>query len=241
MSIASQWRRIAAKPPRELAARAAAVVQDRLERRRHASGRLSPEDRLARALGTARVDAVALLSARRAKRPPFFPSVLQRDAIRLVVNERYRAELDDMRIWAARANDHQFHFFGRTHVCGPDIDWHADPVTGQAWPQLFYEDAYGSATAKSCDVKDVWELSRQQCLIDLGKSYFLDGAGAHAAAARRTVRVLSAIGANRLRRRLTGGCTRRRTCRCRRCGPLRGAGCTSRSQAASWSRGPAGV
>jgi len=187
MSIASHWRRIAAKPPRELAARAAAVVHERLERRRHASGRLSPEDRLARALGTARVDAVALLSARRAKRPPFFPSVLQRDAIRQVVNERYRAELDDMRIWAARANDHEFHFFGRTHVCGPDIDWHADPVTGQVWPQLFYEDAYGSATAKSCDVKDVWELSRQQCLIDLGKSYFLDGAGAHAAAARRIV------------------------------------------------------
>src|SRR5436190_21237085 len=160
MSIASQWRRITAKPPRELAGRAAAVVHERLERRRYASGRLSPEDRLGRALGTPRVDAGALLSARRAKRPPFFPSVLQRDAIRRVVNERYQAELDDTRIWAARAHDHEFHFFGRVNARGPDIDWHADPVTRQSWPPAFYEDPYRSATPQTSDVKDRRALRR---------------------------------------------------------------------------------
>ena len=63
MSIASQWRRITSKPPKELAGRAAAAVFDRLERRRFAAGRLNPADRLARALGVAEVDAASLLSA----------------------------------------------------------------------------------------------------------------------------------------------------------------------------------
>jgi hypothetical protein len=188
MSIASQWRRITAKPPRELAARAAAVVHERIERWRYAKGRLSPADRLAQALGTPRIDAAALLSARRAKRPPFFPSVLQRSAIRRVIKERYQTELDDTRTWAARAQRHEFHFFGRAHAYGSEIDWHADPITRQSWPTVFFEDAYSSAVAKTCDVKDVWELSRQQFVIDLGKSYFVDGVEEHAAEARRLVR-----------------------------------------------------
>ena len=104
------------------------------------------------------------------------------------MNEQYQDELEQTRTWAARAHRHEFHFFGRTHMFGADIEWQADPVTRRPWPAVYYDDAYAAPVARACDVKDVWELSRQQFLIDLAKSHFLDGNGAHAAESRRIVR-----------------------------------------------------
>jgi len=187
MSIASQWRRITAKPARELAARAADVVRGRIERRQYLAGRLSPGNRLATALGTRAVDADALLAARRAGRCPFFPSLLQRDQIRQVMSARYPGELASMREWTAQAMAHEFAFFGQTHKYGDTVDWHADPVSRTAWPRVFCGDVYTAAGSRCGDVKDVCELSRQQFVIDLGKSYFLDGNGPAAAQARLLV------------------------------------------------------
>jgi len=188
MSIGSQWRRITAKPAVELASRVGAMVRDRLERIEYSRGRLSPGDRLAKALGTAAVDSEALLRARRARRPRFFPSLGQREGIRQLMAEHYRDEVEDTRRWAARALAHEFHFFGRAHQYGTDIPWQQDPVSRRPWPAVFATQVLAGGEGACGDVKDVWELSRQHYLVDLGKSYFLDGTPAHAAEIRRLVR-----------------------------------------------------
>lgn len=189
MQIRSLWKRITAKPVRELAGRTAAVCRDRFERLQYASGRLAPDDRLERSLGTREVNPAELLAARRAQRPAFFPSLTQGDRIRTVMAERYRDELTLTRTWADRALRHEFHFFGRVHHFPAEIPWQADPVSGRAWPPGFFGDVHRASEDAGCgDVKDVWELSRHQFLIDLGKSFFLEGTAAHSAETRRLVR-----------------------------------------------------
>jgi uncharacterized heparinase superfamily protein len=188
MHLSAQWRRLRAKPVRELAGRAAAVVSERLERRQHQRGALAPPDRLEQALGVASLDVEQLLAARRASRPPFFPSLTQRDRVREVIGRRYPDELALTRAWADRAGRGEFEFFGRTHQYGDAIPWQDDPVSRRPWPRRFFGDVKGEgADAEYGDVKDVWELSRQQYVVDLGKSFFLDGRPEHAAEARRLV------------------------------------------------------
>lgn len=89
---------------------------------------------------------------------------------------------------ADAAKRHEFDFFGQRFTYGPEIDWHADPVTRRSWPVIFHRDVPIHEGATIGDVKYVWELNRHQFLIDLGKAYWLFGDADAAASVYRIVR-----------------------------------------------------
>jgi hypothetical protein len=162
------------------------------ERRQHKAGRLAPPDRLRRALA-ARFSAGSwedqLLRSRREHRTLYFKSMVDGDAMRSLFASRYAAEREDARAHAARARRQEFEFFGSTFTYPADIDWQSDPVSGRRWPSLYHADmpVHGGDTGYG-DVKYVWELSRQQFLIDLGKAWYLDRDPENLQAVERLVR-----------------------------------------------------
>ncbi|NOT28709.1 MAG: alginate lyase family protein [Acidobacteria bacterium] len=101
----------------------------------------------------------------------------------------YGKERADTLRHAADARDQRFEFFGYSFHVDGEIDWQADPVTGARWPSVFHADVpvHGGDLGYG-DVKHVWELSRQQYLIDLAKAYFLARESGDLAAVRRLVR-----------------------------------------------------
>jgi uncharacterized heparinase superfamily protein len=164
---------------REVAHRIRYHVVIDVERRKHRTGTLAPADRLARAV---RRDlrtgnwSRALLDARRASPAKFFAGTRDREGVRHVFATAFRRELAATLEQARRARHHRFEFFGREFEYGKQIDWQADPVTGRSWPSLYHADVpvHGGDIGYG-DVKYVWELSRQQYLIDLAKAWFLTG------------------------------------------------------------------
>ncbi len=56
-----------------------------------------------------------------------------------------------------------------------EVDWHGDPRTGKRWPRRFYADLRLSDPAAGVDVKYVWELGRQQYLVELARGWLLEG------------------------------------------------------------------
>ena len=150
-----------------------------IERRQHRADRPADPERLQRALvadlrgGEWRA---RLIESRRTATARFFSSTGERDAVRALFHGAYAAELADTVAKAADARQHRFAFFGREFEYGREIAWHADPVTGREWPHVFHADVpvHGGDVGYG-DVKHVWELSRHQFLIDLGKSWFLTG------------------------------------------------------------------
>lgn len=147
------------------------------ERRAHASGRLEDPARLSHAL----VSSLAgpdwqhrLLESRRRNRERFLPCVSERETMRRLFATAYAAEREDTLTHAAEARQHRFEFFGRVFEYGDSIPWQSDPVSGNAWPSRYHADVpVHGGDAGYGDVKYVWELSRQQYLIDLAKSWFL--------------------------------------------------------------------
>jgi hypothetical protein len=56
------------------------------------------------------------------------------------------------------------------------IQWHADPVSGQLWPQgPYYTVPIFAGDSGYGDIKYVWELNRQPFLIDIARAYWLTG------------------------------------------------------------------
>lgn len=147
------------------------------ERREHASGRLAPAGRLERALRSEMRGAGwerRLLDARSGEGHRFFASVSAPEEIRALFTTQYRAEGEATARHAKLARQHRFEFFGQEFQYGNQIDWQADPVSRRPWPAVYHADVpvHGGDVGFG-DVKHVWELSRQQYLIDLGKSWFL--------------------------------------------------------------------
>lgn len=154
------------------------VVVD-LERRQHGKDRLAPSDRLQHSLvSTLRTKdwTKQLLSSRAANAQRFLPGVHDRARMRRLFDTTYASERAATLQRAEAARQRRFEFFGQEFQYGEDIAWQTDPVTGKPWPPSYHADVpvhlgdigYG-------DVKQVWELNRQQYLIDLGKAYFLTG------------------------------------------------------------------
>jgi len=77
-----------------------------------------------------------------------------------------------------------------------DVDWHCDPRTGKRWPNEFYADLRLSDPAGSVDVKFVWELGRQQYLVELARGWLF--AGDQRYAERTKELMLDWIGSNPL-------------------------------------------
>lgn len=70
---------------------------------------------------------------------------------------------------------------GRLHFLGKELElaypgkWNRDPVTGIAWPKVFYSKINRTGVREKCDIKHVWEMNRHQFLIILGTAYWLTG------------------------------------------------------------------
>jgi hypothetical protein len=144
-----------------------------IERRLHRVGRLEHPERLQRALNP-EVGSVAQLIASRLVTPPrFFAGAADQPAMRRLFEDAFAPERRDTLARAADARGHRFSFFGRTFEFGETIAWQSDPVTGRPWPSCYHADVGIAARDNGCDIKYVWELSRQQCVLDLAKSWFL--------------------------------------------------------------------
>lgn len=149
------------------------------ERRQYRSGTLVQPDRLARAIGGQDGNGdwkEQLLAARRTTSGRFFPSVTQQEMLKRLFSTRFRQERADTLAFAHQARAFRFEFFGREYSYEPDIPWQVDPVTQKPWPGGYHADVpVHRGDVGAGDVKHVWELSRQQYLIDLGKAHFLEG------------------------------------------------------------------
>ena len=160
------------------------------ERAQHRRQRLAPPGRLRESLNASLQKSGwqgRLIASRQANRTRFLPGVHDRDAMRRLFDSTYDQERRDTLAHAASARRHHFEFFGRAFDYGDTIPWQADPVSGCAWPSGFHADVPIHQGDIGCgDVKHVWELSRQQYLIDLGKRIF--GGTPKRTAIRRLVR-----------------------------------------------------
>ncbi len=192
IGLSSRLRKLRAMSLAEIAHRVRYTATVAAERRAHAAGTLASATSLEPDLGTTLAGhgwQARLLQSRRENAARFLPSIQQRDAMRALFETRYRAERDDMRARAAETRAHRFTFFGQTFDYGEDIPWQHDPVTGRPWPAVFHADVpVHRGDVGSGDVKHVWELSRQQYLVDLGRAVFLDDDRSSLAALQTLVR-----------------------------------------------------
>ena len=108
--------------------------------------------------------------------PRFFlhpPSV---DALRKLIKTEFPDVLPNALQAAESVMNYKFEFLGIQVQYDKQIRWHADPVSGKAWPQIFYADIpLFSEHRAPGDIKHIWELNRHQYFIDLGKAYWLTG------------------------------------------------------------------
>ena len=198
--VARRLSKLRAMSIREVTTRVAYKATLAKERRAHAAGTLVPADYLRDNLSSA-VRAglktgsyetgwrTALLESRARGTAPFFPSVRERDRMRRLFDGPYAQERASCLREAALAREQRFEFFGGTYHYPGAIAWQDDPVTGKSWPRVYHADVpvHGGDVGFG-DVKHVWELSRQQYLIDLAKAHFIAGDEPSLAAMRNLVR-----------------------------------------------------
>ena len=190
--LARQLSKLRAMSAREVATRVSYKATVMRERRQHARGTLVCPQHLRRSLDRGSQGKgweERLLESRRASGARFFASASGKPAMRSLFESHYRQELVDCARWAERARQQRFDFFGLEFHCPGEIDWQRDPVTNTAWPPIFHADVpvHGGDVGFG-DVKYVWELSRQQYLIDLAKAQFLGDDRPYLDAMRRLVR-----------------------------------------------------
>jgi hypothetical protein len=182
--------RLRAMGPGEVSGRVRARLVDAVERVREPGIAHRPE-MLRRHLGPVLAESPTwqrdLLSQHRRRRT-FFGNPDERGAMRGIVLQHYpdawRRTCDE----AARVRRGAFQFFGATFEYGDTVDWHADPVTGRRWPDVWHADVPLAGAGAAGDVKYVWELNRHQFLVDVAKRYWVAGDSADAAAVFATVR-----------------------------------------------------
>jgi glycosyltransferase involved in cell wall biosynthesis len=76
---------------------------------------------------------------------------------------------------ADRAAAHHFTLFGSMEVdAGPRINWLRDPATGTVVPLRFWRDL-GIHGSEVGNIRVLWELNRQQPLLDVARAYRLTG------------------------------------------------------------------
>ncbi|HVG20031.1 MAG TPA: alginate lyase family protein [Blastocatellia bacterium] len=90
------------------------------------------------------------------------------------IKQFFPDSVDEARREADQIVKHQITVFGQSYAMGPQVDWHADPRTGERWPlehftRTLLRHGHGS------DVRAVWELNRLHHLAALGRAYALTG------------------------------------------------------------------
>jgi hypothetical protein len=184
--------KLRAMSAREIATRVAYKTTLAFEKRAHEAGTLVPPDYLERSL-TGQFRSAnwreALIASRARAGDRFFTSVREQDALRRLFEGPFAAERDSCLREAALARDRRFEFFGGAYHYPGAIPWQDDPVTGKAWPRVYHAavPVHGGDVGFG-DVKHVWELSRQQYLIDLAKAHFIADDAQSLAAMRDLVR-----------------------------------------------------
>jgi hypothetical protein len=162
-----------------------------LERGAHARGSLAPADRLRAALVpqmAKRADWKEALAAAQCS-DRFFGWQDDANGFRELYGSQFSQELAKARRIADDAASHVFTFFGETLRMGPEIKWHADPVTGAEWPRQYHRDVpVNGGNIGYGDVKHVWELNRHQFFVDLAKIAFLENSRRHADALHSMLR-----------------------------------------------------
>lgn len=76
---------------------------------------------------------------------------------------------------------------GKPVSIDPAIDWHRDPSTGHRWSYDFFNDISYHKIPSHVDFKDIWELGRQQYVVELSRSYLLNANLEHANLAREMI------------------------------------------------------
>ena len=99
-----------------------------------------------------------------------------REALAELVRRSFPGSLRPLTAEAERLTAHRFELLGFGEVdLGPEIDWHRDPLTGEAWERRFWADYDLVHEEGAPDPKRIHELARHQHLPRLGKAYFLLG------------------------------------------------------------------
>ncbi len=190
--VVARLNKLRAMSAAELAHRIRYRVLLESERWQHARNRLAPQDRLQRSLRAALQTTgwkEQLMASRATNVDRFFPGVHDRRAMRALFETRYVQERVRTMDHAAAVRRRHFEFFGQHFQYTEPIHWQHDPVTGKPWPASYHADVpVHSGDVGYGDAKYVWELSRQQYLIDLGKAYFLRGDTQDVQAIRELVR-----------------------------------------------------
>ncbi|MGB0597091.1 MAG: heparinase II/III domain-containing protein [Rubripirellula sp.] len=71
--------------------------------------------------------------------------------------------------------DGKFEFLGKAIPVSPHVDWHADPISGFRWEDGFFSTVSYNKIPDHVDFKYVWELGRQQYVVEMARAWQLTG------------------------------------------------------------------
>jgi len=190
-ALVARLSKVRAMSAREVVERFRYAAFCRAERRQHAAGRLASPERLRRALVPELRESTnwteRLLESRFESRARFFSSVSDRESMRGLFASQFRSEADAAVSEAADVLQRKVSFFGQTFPLAVPVAWNCDPVSGTEWPRVYHRDVPVHGNRGFGDVKYVWELNRQQFLMDLGRASFLTDSPEYAQTARTLV------------------------------------------------------
>ena len=183
--MSSKLRKLIAMSPREILFRTRHAMSLRRERRDFLAGRFQWTDaewRTRLCAGVENRPQSADLAAwwqqhmQQRDEPAFLLGANTLPASVELYHQLFANRLDSLRQAADRFGAGHFEFLGIETDQGGDIDWHTDPKSGYQWPRGYH----GSLDFAFCregggDVKYVWELNRQEDLIDSAKAARLTG------------------------------------------------------------------
>ncbi|MFH1922687.1 MAG: alginate lyase family protein [Planctomycetota bacterium] len=162
--------------PEEILGRVGQVFGRRRDRRAYCRGHRNGAPR-----STARFDAQRLTEAARALVPG-----TSRDALE-TLRRQFPNLFEAMASHAAETAEAvlagSWKMLGHPFDLRAEIDWHADPRSEHRWPSVFYADVPLAGDGQ-VDFKYVWELGRQQYLVELARGWQFTGNERFAARAR---------------------------------------------------------
>ncbi|MCA9140727.1 MAG: hypothetical protein KDB00_28335, partial [Planctomycetales bacterium] len=69
----------------------------------------------------------------------------------------------------------EYLLLGKKVVVDPGLAWDTDPSTGYKWPNIFFCKVAYQKTPENVDFKNIWEIGRQQYVVELSRAWLLGG------------------------------------------------------------------
>ena len=69
----------------------------------------------------------------------------------------------------------EYELLGKPAYITPSLDWNTDPSTGYTWAAEFFGQVSYHKIPEHVDFKNIWELGRQQYVVELSRSWLLNG------------------------------------------------------------------